>query len=102
MTAEAGARRSRRLALWGLVFLACLSCNFGRDMKAIVTLQSRIQADIGVASNVNFRTVNGVTTVNIVLATLPPGDPKITKAKVEALAHAEFPHATTIVVLATL
>ena len=94
-------RRSWIFMLMALVLFVS-SCNFAKDLKATGALQSRIQADIGVASNVSFRTHNGVTTVTVVLATLPPGDTKVTRAKVEALTRAEFPTAARIIIMANL
>ena len=89
-------------ALGGALVVLCLSCGLKADLKASQQLRNSIQKECGVAANVSFRTVNGVSAVTIILAGQPTMDPKTAKARIESLTKHEFPAATTIAILVPL
>jgi hypothetical protein len=82
--------------------LLSAGCGLKGGLEAASRLQTRIQGEYGVHAAVNVNTFNGATTVSVQLDGLPPGDPKVVKAKIEALAKSEFPSAGAVIVMAQL
>lgn len=74
------------------------ACGFHSDIAALGRLRAAIRERIGTDSAITVRTDEGRTTVNVRLYQLPPGDSMQVQAQVEAMAKAEFPNTSYVVV----
>jgi hypothetical protein len=83
------------------VLATCLTlsgCGFHSDVAALARLRAAIRERIGSDSAITVRTDEGRTTVNVRLDHLPARDSIEVQAEVEALAKAEFPNTSYVVV----
>ena len=78
--------------------LTLSACGFHSDVAALDRLRAAIRTRIGTDSAITVRTDEGRTTVNVRLYQLPARDSIKVQAEVEAMAKAEFPNTSYVVV----
>jgi hypothetical protein len=81
--------RSRSAGLLPIV-LVLASCLSRHDVEGTIRLERKIHDDLGINASVKIRATTGTTTLTILFRPRSPADAPAMKARIEALAKAEF------------